>query len=172
MSPAGHDLWSTIIPGQSNNAQVHFYIEARDGSPAENLSYAPPRGPESRAIIVVTTPNTGGLKQSVRINMLSSEANAMHNANDTLSNHRFGCTLITDEKNIAYDSGIRLRGSMFSRRNSGSTALNLKFPADRRYRGAHSTITVRRGNRRDGAGLPEQRPGGPGSAARARRQRC
>jgi hypothetical protein len=30
----------------------------------------------------------------------------------------------------------------------------------------------RRAARRDGAGLPEQRPGGPGSAARARRRRC
>jgi hypothetical protein len=149
MTPAGRDLWSAIIPGQSNNAQVHFYIEARDATPAGNLSYAPPRGPESRAVITVSSPDTGGLSQSIRINMLTSEANAMNNANDILSNHRFGCTLITDEKNIAYDSGIRLRGSMFSRSNSGSTALNLKFPANRRYRGIHSTISVRRGNRRE-----------------------
>ena len=149
MAQSGPDLWSAIIPGQPSNSRLQFYVEARDGSPAENLSYAPPRGPDSRAIIVVTTPNTGGLKQSVRINMLSSEANAMHVANDILGNHRFGCTLITDERNIAYDSGIRLRGSMFSRSSSSNGALNLKFPADRRYRGAHSTITVRRGNRRE-----------------------
>ena len=149
MAQAGRNIWSAIMPGQPANSRLQFYIEARDGSNAENISYAPSRGPDSRAIIVVTTPNTGGIKQSVRINMLSSEANAMHNANDILSNHRFGCTLITDEKNIAYDSGIRLRGSMFSRSSSSNSALNLKFPADRRYRGTHSTITVRRGNRRE-----------------------
>ena len=149
MARSGRDLWSAVIPGQSSSSRLQFYVEARDGSPSGNLSYAPPGGPESRAIIVVSTPNTGGLRQSVRINMLSSEANAMHNANDILSNHRFGCTLITDEQNIAYDAGIRLRGSMFSRSSSSNGALNLKFPADRRYRGAHSTITVRRGNRRE-----------------------
>ncbi len=149
MAQAGRNLWSAVIPGQPSNSRLQFYVEARDGSPEENLSYAPSGGPDSRAIIVVSSPNTGGIQQSVRINMLSSEANAMHSANDILSNHRFGCTLITDEKNIAYDSGIRLRGSMFSRSSSSNTALNLKFPANRRYRGTHSTITVRRGNRRE-----------------------
>ena len=67
-----------------------------------------------------------------------------------LCNHRMGCTLITDENNIAYDSGVRLRGSMFSRSEIwGRTGFNLKFPADQPYRGMHSTITVRSFPRRE-----------------------
>ena len=81
--------------------------------------------------------------------MLTAEANAMHVEKDILDNLRRGCTIITDEKNIAYDSGIRLRGSMFSRRSVGRVGFNLKLPADKLYRGTHGSITLRNGNKRE-----------------------
>jgi len=139
--------YSATLPAQANNALVHFYVEALDTS--SNLSFAPRRGPDSHAIIKVTSPNAGGAKQSVRVNMLTAEANAMHVEKDILDNLRRGCTIITDEKNIAYDSGIRLRGSMFSRRSVGRVGFNLKLPADKLYRGTHGSITLRNGNKRE-----------------------
>ncbi|YCM42947.1 lamin tail domain-containing protein [Verrucomicrobiaceae bacterium 227] len=139
--------YTATLPPQSNNALIHFYLEARDQS--SNLSFAPPLGPDSRALIKVTNPNSGGSKQSIRVNMLTAEANAMHVEKDILDNHRRGCTIIIDETTIAYDSGIRLRGSMWSRNNPGRVGFNLKLPADKLYRGVHSTITLRNGNKRE-----------------------
>lgn len=135
------------LPAQARDALVHFYVEAYDGE--GHLSFAPPRGPDSRALIRVTTPNTGGLPQAVRVNMLPAEAQAMHHSNDILDNHRRGCTLIIDETKIAYDAGIRLRGSMWSRGNASRVGFNLRLPADRLFRGIHSTITLRTGSRRE-----------------------
>ena len=139
--------FTATLPAQPNNALVQFYVEALDQS--SNLSFAPPLGPDSRAIIKVTSPNSGGAKQSIRVNMLSAEANAMHVEKDILDNHRLGCTIITDETNIAYDCGIRLRGSMWSRRSSSRVGFNLKLPSDKPYRGLHGTITLRNGNKQE-----------------------
>jgi hypothetical protein len=143
----GDERWKGTIPGQSNGTVIQFYVEGRDGSASSIASFAPAGGRRSRALIKVDPSTAHGTKQSVRIIMLPSDATALHVSTEILSNYRLGCTLITDEENIAYDSGIRLRGSMWSRRDISNTALNLKFPADRSYRGVHSTITTRRGNR-------------------------
>lgn len=143
------ERWKATIPGQANGTLIQFYVQGQDAGPSQLRSFAPAAGARSRAIIKVDSSAAHGLKHSVRINMLATEASAMHASNDILSNLRRGCTMITDEEEIAYDAGIRLRGSMFSRNNRSNTALNLKFPSDRRYRGVHSTITTRKGNRRE-----------------------
>jgi hypothetical protein len=138
--------YTATLPAQSNNAIIQFYVDALDL--AGNTTFAPPLGPDSRALIKVTSPNSGGSKQSIRVNMLTAEANAMHVEKDILDNQRRGCTIIIDEEEIAYDSGIRLRGSMWSRRG-GNVGFNLKLPADHLYRGVHSSITLRNGLRRE-----------------------
>lgn len=140
----GNGLWTGIIPGTSDGTIIQFYLEAKDQSSAQSVSYAPARGVDSRALVKVTTPNPGTLKHSIRINMLASDAALMHDQLKTVSNVRHGCTVITDENTIAYDAGVRLRGSMYSRRLESITGLNLKLPADQSYRGANSTITIRR----------------------------
>lgn len=145
-SDNGYDF-KTTFPAQSHNALIHFYVQARDQE--GNLSFAPPLGPDSRALIRVTTPNPGGAKQSIRVNMLATEASAMHAFRDILDNKRRGCTIIIDEEDIAYDAGIRLRGSMWSRNSSARVGFNLKLPSDKLFRGVHSTITLRNGNRRE-----------------------
>ena len=142
--------WKATIPGQADGVVIQFYVSGTDGGPQRLASTTPAGGGlHSRALIKVDGTSAHGDRRSIRIIMLPTESSALHAPDDILSNRRFGCTLITDEETIAYDAGIRLRGSMWSRRNSGTTALNLKFPADRRYRGVHSTITTRRGNRQE-----------------------
>ena len=139
-------LWKGTIPGQPDGTVIQFSVQGQDAGPGRLQSSAPPRGSRSWAIIKVDPSVAHGSKHSIRINMLPNDANALHAFNDILSNYRLGCTIITNEEEIAYDAGIRLRGSMYSRGDSAGTALNLRFPSDRPYRGVHSTITTRRAN--------------------------
>jgi len=76
--------------------------------------------------------------------MLPSDIVELNARDDILSNDRFGCTVIHNYGDqIIYDCRMRLRGSMFSRRNGSNTGLNIRFPADQRFRGRLGTITVR-----------------------------
>lgn len=144
---ASESTWQGSIPGQAEGAVVQFYIEGKDNN--QTGSYAPADGPDSRAMIKWTAATTAAGKQSLRLIMLASEASTMHHPYEICSNRRFGCTIITDEEDIAYDCGIRLRGSMWSRRVESNSGLNLKFPADKPYRGVHSTITTRKRDMRE-----------------------
>ncbi|MDG2122384.1 MAG: lamin tail domain-containing protein, partial [Verrucomicrobiales bacterium] len=141
-------VWRGRIPGQSNRRLVQFYVEATDAGAGGLTGVAPLGGRDSRAVIGVSS-SLPVMSQSVRLLMLASEASAMHVAGDILDNQRYGCTIVVNDRVAVYDCGIRLRGSMFSRGNSGSAGLSLKFPADQPYRGLHSTITTRKGNRRE-----------------------
>ena len=107
-----------------------------------SISFYPKNGPESRAMIQVDDGQSSSTIQNFRVIMTNRDSSTMHNSNEILSNHRYGCTIITNEKNIYYDCGVRLRGSMFSRNSSDSTGINYKFPADKLYRGVH-TVTTR-----------------------------
>ncbi|NIP94686.1 MAG: lamin tail domain-containing protein, partial [Akkermansiaceae bacterium] len=103
-------LWKGTIPGQALGRIIQFYVQGEDAGPDQMRSFAPAGGARSRALIKVDTSRAHGRKRAIRIIMLQSEANALHVSQDILSNYRLGCTLITDEENIAYDSAIRLRG--------------------------------------------------------------
>ncbi len=147
MSVGADGRHQATIPAQSGGSKVQFYVRAMDGS--GNVSFAPPLGPDSRAIVEFDNAIGGGTKQSIRINMLSSDSNALHSPDLLLDNKPKGCTIIVDEETIAYDGAMRLRGSMFSRRNASTTGLNIKFPADRRFRDIHSSVHVKRGDLRE-----------------------
>ena len=138
--------WSIQIPGQNAGRKIHFYLEADDG---ESISFYPKNGSDSRAMIQVDDGRSSSAIQNFRVIMTNRDSSTMHNSNEILSNHRYGCTIITNEKNIYYDCGVRLRGSMFSRNSSDSTGINYKFPADKLYRGVHGTVTTRRRNVRE-----------------------
>ncbi|MEZ5303916.1 MAG: CotH kinase family protein [Verrucomicrobiales bacterium] len=88
-------------------------------------------------------------KQNLRLIMLPSDVADLHDPDDILSNRRRPLTAILNECEVAYDCGMRLRGSMFSRQNAATTGLNIQMPSDRPFRGSIPTITVRR------AGLQE-----------------
>jgi hypothetical protein len=138
--------WSIQIPGQKSGRKIHFYLEADDG---ESISFYPKNGSDSRAMIQVDDNRSSETIQNFRVIMTNRDSSTMHNSNEILSNHRYGCTIITNENKIHYDCGVRLRGSMFSRNSSDSTGINYKFPADKPYRGIHGTVTTRRRNVRE-----------------------
>jgi hypothetical protein len=138
--------WSIQIPGQKSGRKIHFYLEADDG---ESISFYPKNGPDSRAMIQIDDNRSSETIQNFRVIMTNRDSSTMHSSNEILSNHRYGCTIITNENEIYYDCGVRLRGSMFSRNSSDSTGINYKFPADKPYRGIHGTVTTRRRNVRE-----------------------
>ena len=151
MSQGADGRWQGIIPGQTARKIVHFYVEAFDGAAPAQSSYAPARGPESSALIKWQDGGAEETHQNLRLIMLTDEANDMHRSDrpEILFNRRVGLTILYNEKSSAYDGGIRLRGSMFSRNSSSSSAVNIKFPADKKFRGLHKTISSRRTNRRE-----------------------
>ena len=144
-------VWKGSIPGQSAREIAQFYVEAVDRNVPAAMSTAPAKGPDSRALVKWDDGRAVDTHQNLRLIMLSDEANAMHRTGrpEILFNRRVGLTIIYNEKDIAYDGGIRLRGSMFSRNNASSTAVNIRFPTDKKFRGLHKTITSRRTNRRE-----------------------
>ncbi|MGJ8695179.1 MAG: lamin tail domain-containing protein [Verrucomicrobiaceae bacterium] len=143
------DIWTGQIPGQSTAARIQFYLEMTDGAAQPVTAFHPPAGPDSRAMVQVKDNRASTVRQNIRVILPSSDSNAMHNAADLLSNDRYPCTVIVNEQDIHYDCGIRLRGSMWSRRTSTNTGFNIKFPADNRFRGIHKTMTVRNRGRQE-----------------------
>ena len=129
-----------ILPGQASGSVVQFYVEALSNSGASAIF--PPEGENSRALFRVDDRSVGNRDvQVLRMMMLASETDFMHTSYHTPSNQRMGTTLIYNDREIWYDAQVRLRGSSFGRRGS-RVGWNIKFPADRPFRGVHGTVAI------------------------------
>ncbi|MDA1006970.1 MAG: lamin tail domain-containing protein, partial [Verrucomicrobia bacterium] len=136
--------WRAQIPGQSAAAAVRFYLGASDAAASPATSFFPAAGRNSRALFRVDDGRASASRQNLRVIMTSEDSAALHAFDNMMSNYRFGCTIISNESEIFYECGIRMRGSMWTRNAPGDTGFNYKFPADKRFRGVHDTITTRR----------------------------
>ncbi len=149
-----------ILPGQTSGSVVQFYVEALANSGASAMF--PPEGENSRALFRVDDRSVGNRDvQVLRMMMLASETNFMHTSYHTPSNQRVGTTLIYNDGEVWYDAQVRLRGSSFGRRGS-RVGWNIKFPADRPFRGVHETVAIDGGfsvPRGDGNGFLQVGPG-------------
>jgi hypothetical protein len=149
-----------ILPGQASGSVVQFYVEAFSNSGASSMF--PPEGENSRALFRVDDRSVGNRDvQVLRMMMLASETNFMHTSYHTPSNQRVGTTLIYNDREVWYDAQVRLRGSSFGRRGS-RVGWNIKFPADRPFRGVHETVAIDGGfsvPRGDGNGFLQVGPG-------------
>ena len=144
MLPGLGGLYSGVIPGQSANATIQFYVEGSDAAPAPALSTWPAAGPASRAMIKIKDTRAVANKQNLRIITTAADATALANTVNTMSNQRRGCTIIHNEQDIFYNGKVRLRGSMFSRGNVSQAGESVTFPADNLFRGTHRTVSIRR----------------------------
>ncbi len=134
------DNYSGTIPGQVDGSIVQFYIEATSNSGATS-SY-PEGGINSRALFRVgDRMNSNGKTQLLRLILLPEEADFMHIPNHVVSNHRYGATVVYNDSEVWYNVGIHLRGSPYGR-SSIRLGWNIKFPADKLFRGVHKTIAV------------------------------
>ena len=139
-----------VVPGQTSGSIVQFYVEAADG--LGTTATCPEGGMNARALFAVSD-GTAILPKlrSVRIVMTAADAAFLHSPVNVMSNERLGCTLITDERTVAYDASLHLQGSERSR-NSTLAGYTVFLPSDRRYRGTHDTITINRNGGQSGLG--------------------
>ena len=134
--------YSATIPGQAAAALVQFYIEAADGAGA--VSQFPPGGTASRAMCAVQDgAAAAGPAHKFRLVMPAADAATMHANVNCLSNAYVRATIIADERDIYYDSGVRLKGSYVGR-NVPRVGFTVRFQPDKPFRGIHDRIAVDR----------------------------
>jgi hypothetical protein len=131
-----------VLPGQNAGAIVQFYVHGRDQALFESVF--PAGGTNSRALYVVQDGQAAPAPaHNFRIIMTRADATYMHTGTNTLSNELLGCTVISDERDVFYDCGVRLKGS-FVGRNVARVGFHVAFPPDNLFRGAHRVVSVDR----------------------------
>jgi hypothetical protein len=130
------------VPGQAAGTIVQFYLRATDSTAVESVY--PARGTNSRALYVVQDGQAGPPPtQNFRMVMTPADAFYMHTGTNTLSNELLGCTIISNERDVYYDCGIRLKGS-FVGRNVARVGFHVAFDPQQLFRGAHRIVSVDR----------------------------
>lgn len=151
---AGGGVWQTVsmtqtgkqfagvIPGHAPATIVQFYVEGVDGLGARSVH--PAKGANSRALYVVQDNQAvAPPAHNFRIIMTSADATYMHTGTNTLSNELLGCTVTSNERDVFYDAGVRLKGS-FVGRNVARVGFHVTFDATEPFRGAHRVVSVDR----------------------------
>ncbi len=143
-------VWSATIPGQSQSAKANFYIQATDTLGA--TATFPANGAAGRAIVpwndnqaALTLPS-GVSPHNVRIVMTTSDSNNLLLAlNNVMSNEYLPCTVIYDERDVYYGTGVHLKGSEHGRAKFASrTGFHISFPPDGLFLGQHSDVAADR----------------------------
>jgi hypothetical protein len=148
---SGETTLIAVVPGQAAGSIVQFYLEAADTLGAK--AFYPAGGTNSRALFEVS--NGAALLprlHTVRFIMTPADATYLHTAINVMSNERLGCTLITDEKTVAYDAAMHLQGSERGRPDATRVGFTVRLPSDRPYRGVLDGITVDRSGGYSGKG--------------------
>ncbi len=143
MTDQGQGIYSATIPAQVAASVVQFYVVAVDQNGA--VSTCPPAGPDSRALYQVDDGRaaTNGL-DNLRIVMTAADDAWMHSDINLMSNDRIQATVISNENEIFYDVGVRLKSSQHHRMVASDVGFNLAFPADQLFRGLHKTVAIDR----------------------------
>ena len=145
MSLAG-ETYSASIPGQSASAIVQFYVEATDT--LATMATAPAGGVASRALYKVQDNRANlSMLNNIRIVMTPADVTALHANANLMSNGFLGATIITNERDVYYDTGVHLRGSPYGRPYDEFVGYTIHFPADRLFRGVHRRIVIDRSGR-------------------------
>jgi hypothetical protein len=119
---------------------VQFYVEGVDAIGA--ASTFPAGGTNSRALYVVQD-NQAAPARNFRMIMTAADAAYMHTGTNTLSNELLGCTVVSDEREVFYHAGVRLKGS-FVGRNVARVGFHVAFDSTELFRGAHRVVSVDR----------------------------
>lgn len=136
--------YAGIIPPQPKGTRIQFYVVGRDAWGAESMF--PSGGPESRALLIFADGKAAPAPTlTLRMLMTESDTATLYLNTNRMSNHRFGATVIYNEDEVYYDVGVRLKGSAFGRNNDTETGLSIDFDPDRKFRGAHDSISIERG---------------------------
>ena len=130
-----------VLPGQVSGSQVQFYIQATDG--AGSVAQFPRGGPASRALYKVGdgAVATQAVRNKMRLLMNAADANELHNPVHSVSNFRWPCTVIYNDREVWYDAAVRLRSAPFGRQGNRA-GWNIQFPSDHLFRGVQSSVVI------------------------------
>ncbi len=136
-------MFSAVLPPGAADAVVQFYVSGTDDLGA--VSEMPAGGPTSRALFRVDSRVPRAPRKGFHFILTAADGRRMDAATNMMSDDRFGATVVWNDREVFYDCGVHLHGSMFSRANLDATSYNMKFPADRKFRGVHRTVQLNRG---------------------------
>lgn len=143
MAPDAEGNYTGQIPGQSAGEVVQFYVEASDGLGA--TAFFPAAGADSRALYEVEDGRASGTGLgNFRLVMTPDDDTWLHTNINVMSNDRIGCTVIYNESEIFYDTGVRLKSSQRGRLNPNRVGFNVGFNADQLFLGVHRTVGIDR----------------------------
>lgn len=143
MSPGSDGTYTASLPSKGPGTIVQFYVEGADTLGA--ISFFPPQETNSRAMYQVddALAATHGL-HNMRLITLTADADQLFRTVNLMSNERIGCTLIYDEREVFYNTGLRLKGSEHSRTTTPRLGFHLAFASAERLRGVHGTVAIDR----------------------------
>ncbi|MBN2182890.1 MAG: lamin tail domain-containing protein, partial [Sedimentisphaerales bacterium] len=153
MTSYGEDHYSATIPGQSASSIVQFYVEAEDGLGA--VSMFPAAGPAARALYMVNDGLSDPRLHNFRIIMTQADADWMDNDRNYMSNDPIGATVIFMDRDIYYDVGVRLKGSLAGRHASLKVGYRVGFNAEKLFNGVLDNVSVDRSALPDLNRMPE-----------------
>ena len=131
------------IPGHPLGTVIQWHIEARDLTGTS--SFFPAKGPDSRALLRVSTSLADEARHTVRLILWPDEHAAMLRPEHAVSNGRVGGTLIVNDQDYHHDVAVRLRSSPFGRRGDRA-GYNISLGKDQPFRGVHDYIAIDRGS--------------------------
>lgn len=139
------EFYEAVIPGQSLNTQVEFYVEARDGAGAPASSVFPAGAPEQTALVKWTNgaplPGPG---HGIRILMTTANQTFLHSPTNVMSNDTLPCTVIYREREVFYDTRARLKSSQRGRLDNNRVGFAIEFDPTHPFRGVMTTINLDR----------------------------
>ena len=142
MTNDGTGRFSAQIPGQPlTGMSVQFYVQGADALGA--TSTFPAAGANSRALYRVGDGGVASvpLANKLRLIMRADDAAAMHNPIHSVSDFRWPCTLIANDREIFYDIRVRLRDSPYGRQGFRA-GWNLDFDPEQPFRGTETGMVL------------------------------
>jgi len=156
MADVGDGLYEGTIPGQTAGSIIQFYVEGTDG--LGGMSTFPAAGANSRALYQVQDgqAQSGGI-HNFRIVMTQSDEVDLFTGTTSflderaMTNRRLGATVIYNESEVYYNTGVRLRGSNVGRTETIAgehfLSFNVAFDETQKFRGVHDSVAIDRSGR-------------------------
>ena len=142
MTNDGTGRFSASIPGQPmTGVIVQFYVQGADALGA--TATFPSGGANSRALYKVGDGgvNAQPIANKIRFLMTAADAVAMHTPIHSVSDARFGATVIANDREIFYDVHVRLRSSPYGRQGN-RTGWNFDFDPEQPFRGTETDLVL------------------------------
>lgn len=147
----GYANYTASMGGLPAGTLVQFFVRAADGLGA--VSTYPAGGTNSRALFKVDEGKTLMTQlHRYRLLMLPTDADLMYAATNVMSNVRQGLTFVYDERQVFYDAGVHLVGSLARRPDASRNAFSVRVNADQLFRGVQSVFKLDRSGGWSGKG--------------------